>query len=185
MAHQDKKNHAGTKTAPAATTTATKSAAPASEVVVTETAAASTTAAAAAVPVAAAVAPAVPKVQLFWRKSCDSVKDGTKTEIKADEVFTRTSHKVMVDGKEETIYSLKRGKRIYYTPSSFITDEQRAAADLATDAKNKAKEVEDAKKADEKKKKEAEKAAKAADAAKITSAAPAADAAPAAEVAAK
>ena len=156
-------SNGSTKTAAGA-----KSAAPKTEVVVTEAGAAT------AVPVAAVAAPAVPKVQLFWRKSCDNVKDATKTEIKADEVFVRTSHKVMVDGKEETIYSLKRGKRIYYTPSSFITDEQRVAANAASDLKAEEKAKAEAVKAEEKKKKEEEKASKAAEAAKITAAAPAA-----------
>jgi len=147
------------KTASANTATDTKTTgAQGAEVVVTEQPAASSVS---IVPTAVAVE--VPKVRLFWQKACGSMKDSTLTPIKDDEVFVRTSHQVGVipagapDGTApvaETVYSMKRGKRIYYTPSSFITDAQRLAADTATDLKVKEKEAAAKVKADEKAKKE-------------------------------
>ena len=137
----------------------------------------------------AAVVPEVAKVRLFWQKSCGNQKESTLTPIKDTETFVRTTHQVGIipagspEGTKptvETVYSLKRGKRIYYTPSSFITDDQRKAADLATDAKTKEKEAAAKVKADEKAKKEQEKKDKAAAASTIV-AAPAVVAAPAAE----
>jgi len=140
--------------APAVETVAT-----ATEVVVTEEAPASI------VPVAAA-APAVVKTRLFWQKTCHSLKESTNTEIKSDETFTRTGHKVMVlpegstEPVENLVYSMKRGKRIYYTPSSYLTPAQLEAADKAAEVKAAEKAESDKKKADEKAKKEAEKASK-------------------------
>jgi len=131
---------------------------PAPEVKVTETPAASTLSI-----VPTAVAKEVPKVRLFWQKACGSIKESTLTPIKDDEVFVRTAHTVGVipagaaEGTApviEIVYSMKRGKRIYYTPSSFITDAQRVAADLATNTKNAEKETAAKVKADEKLKKE-------------------------------
>jgi len=113
------------------------------------------------VPTATAVE--VPKTRLFWQKSCGSMKDSTLTPIKEDEVFVKTTHMVGIipagspEGTAavpEAVYSLKRGKRIYYTPSSFITDAQRQAADTATEAKMKEKEAAAKLKADEKARKE-------------------------------
>jgi len=128
------------------------------DVVVTEQPAASTLSI-----VPTAVAAEVAKVRLFWQKSCGSMKDSTLTPIKDDEVFVKTTHMVGIipagspEGTAavpETVYSLKRGKRIYYTPSSFITDAQRLAADTATSLKNQEKEAAAKAKADEKAKKE-------------------------------
>lgn len=175
-----KKNATGTKgadTKPAAAETSTSVETPAANVNVTEgeakpsTEAGSAPAAAgpaAVVPTAAAAAPSRPKVRLFWQKTCHSLKESTNTEIKEDEVFTRTSHQVNVlpEGATEPVanlvYSLKRGKRIYYTPSSYLTPDMLAAADAATNAKNAEKDAKAKAAADEKAKKEAEKAAKAA-----------------------
>jgi hypothetical protein len=132
------------------------------EVAVTETAAQASTA---TVPVAPAT-PAVPKTRLFWQKTCHDLKQSTNTEIKEGEVFTKTSHRVMVqpegatEPQEAIVYSLKRGKRIYYTP--YVTDEQRAAADAAFEAKEQERLAKEKEKADKKAAAEAEKAAKAA-----------------------
>lgn len=203
------KNATGTKgadTKPAAAETSTSVETPAANVNVTEgeakpsteaapAPAAGSGAPAAVVPTAAAATPARPKVRLFWQKTCHSLKESTNTEIKDDEVFTRTSHLVNVlpEGATEpvanNVYSLKRGKRIYYTPSSYLTPEMMAAADAATNAKNAEKDAKAKAAADEKAKKEAEKAAKASTEPKVvggptvvapTAAAPA-PAAPAAE----
>ena len=145
------------------------------DVVVTETEATSTL----SVVANAAVVPEVAKVRLFWQKSCGNMKESTNTPIKDNEVFVRTTHQVGIipagspEGTKptvETVYSLKRGKRIYYTPSSFITDAQRLAADTATDLKVKEKEAAAKVKADEKLAKENEKKAKAAAAATVVAA---------------
>jgi hypothetical protein len=185
-----------TETSPAVETVATET--PVQEVVVTEgepkasteVAPAEPAAPAAVVPTAAAATPARPKVRLFWQKTCHSLKESTNTEIKDDEVFVRTSHQVMVlpEGATEPVanlvYSLKRGKRIYYTPASYLTPEMMAAANAATDAKNVEKDAKAKAAADEKAKKDAEKAAKAATEPKVVGGpavvAPAAVAAPAA-----
>lgn len=161
------------KTQSKAATKAAGAAAP--EVVVTEGAA---TASTSIVPTAAA-APAVAKTRLFWQKSCHSLKESTNTEIKADEQFVRTAHRVMVlpngatEPVENIVYSLKRGKRIYYTPAINLTAEQMEAADKAAEVKAAEKAAADAKKAEEKAKKEAAKAEKAAAEATVVAATPA------------
>ncbi len=177
-----------TETKPAVETVATPET-PAQEVVVTEAAPAASTS---VVPTAAVAAPSRPKVRLFWQKTCHSLKESTNTEIKEDEVFVRTSHQVNVlpEGATEPVanlvYSLKRGKRIYYTPASYLTQEMLDAANAATNAKNAEKEAKAKAAADEKAKKEAEKAAKAATEPKVVGGpavvAPAAPAAPAATI---
>ena len=111
------------------------------------------------------VAKALPKVRLFWQKACGNTKESTMTEIKSDEVFTRTSHLVHVQMEEgaelipNLVYSLKRGKRVYYTPSSYLLPEMILSADAVTDAKIKVKSDADAKKTAEKAAKDAEKLA--------------------------
>ena len=142
-----------------------ESTAPVAEVVVTENAPVSSTA---SVVPSVAAQPVVAKTRLFWQKACGSIKESTNTEIKANEVFVRTSHVVNVlpEGATEPvqnlIYSLKRGKRIYYTPSSYLSPAQLEAANAASDLKAKEKEAADKKKADEKKAKEEAKTAAAA-----------------------
>jgi hypothetical protein len=123
-------------------------------------------------PVAAAAAPAAPAkvlTRLFWQKTCHSIKESTNTEVKPNEVFVKTPHQVQIPNPDATqaaatpyvtvpVYSLKRGKRIYYTP--YVSPEQAAAAEvLATSKATEKAEKEAAKKA-EKEAKEAEKAAK-------------------------
>ena len=123
-------------------------------------------------PVAAAAVPAAPAkvlTRLFWQKTCHSLKDSTNTEVKDGEVFVKTPHQVQIPNPDaatatETpyvtvpVFSLKRGKRIYYTP--YVSPEQAAAAEvLATVKAGEKAKKEEAKKA-EKAAKEAEKAAK-------------------------
>lgn len=97
--------------------------------------------------------PEVAKTRLFWQKSCADIKASTMTEIREGEEFTKTGNTVMIqrEGDEQPIempvYSLRRGKRIYYTP--YVTEEQAAVADQAYQAKmeeraSKEKEKEDA-----------------------------------------
>ena len=139
------------------------------------------------------------KTRLFWQKACNDVKQSTNTVIKPDEVFVLTDRKVwaLPDGKkpqnttdnapvEVPVYSLKRGKRIYYT--FYVNPDQIAAATKAGQAKAEAKAAADKIKADEKAKKDAEKAAKAGNTAGAIQpaagavAAPAASAAPAEQI---
>ena len=117
------------------------------------------------VPTAAPIA-TLPKVRLFWQKTCEKLKESTNTEIKKDEVFTKTPHQVYVlpEGVTvpvvNTVYSMKRGKRIYYTPSSYLTADMLAAADAKAEVTTKEKAEVEAKKKAEAAKKEADKAAK-------------------------
>ena len=74
------------------------------------------------------------KIWLFGNITCHGFKDAIRTKIDAGEHFVRTSHKVMVlpaesfEPIENTVYSLKRGKRTYYTPAMLLTQEQIDAA---------------------------------------------------------
>ena len=210
MSFKDNQNKKGgnTASAPKADPASVKTSAPAAEAVVKEEPAKPSTDLAkdgAAAPAPAAAAPVVPtvppapvvaKTRLFWQKSCHSLKESTNTEIKAGEVFVKTSHTVNIENPDAAartttpvisaiVYSLKRGKRIYYTP--YVTPEQAAAAEVLANTKATEKAEKEKAKADEKAKKEAEKAAKAGNqgAAVAPTAAPAAaEPAPAAEPAA-
>jgi hypothetical protein len=73
------------------------------------------------------------KVKVFWHKACTNEKESTLTTLKKDEVLKKTDAKVSIpsEGGENIIkdvYSLKRGKRIYYlhdvTPQDCVRAEE-------------------------------------------------------------
>lgn len=157
---------AGTSAAPE-----TKSTTAAPGTTVTENAPVASTEAPNIVPTVPA-APAVAKTRLFWQKACNNIKESTNTEIKAGEVFGATDKKVFIENPkagqegepkaiEVPVYSLKRGKRIYYTP--YVTPEQATAAMEANKVKEEAKATAAKAKEEEKAKKAAEKGVKTAD----------------------
>ena len=63
-------------------------------------------------------------VKVFWHKRCIDEKKTTKTTLKPHEVLTLTDGTVTIEEKLVPVYSLKRGKRIYYlidvTPSDIV-----------------------------------------------------------------
>ena len=54
------------------------------------------------------------KVKVFWHKSCINDKESTLTTLRVEETLTPTNASIIVDEIETPIFSLKRGKRIYY-----------------------------------------------------------------------
>jgi hypothetical protein len=54
-------------------------------------------------------------VRVFWHKSCRNVKESTLTTLRPEESLTLTDSSLTdPEGNVKAIYSLKRGKRIYY-----------------------------------------------------------------------
>lgn len=75
------------------------------------------------------------KVKVFWHKACTNEKESTLTTLKKDEVLKNTGAKVSVPSENgeniiKDVYSLKRGKRIYYlydvTPQDIVRAEAEA-----------------------------------------------------------
>ena len=75
------------------------------------------------------------KVKVFWHKACINEKESTLTTLKKDEVLKKTDAKVSVPSENgeniiKDVYSLKRGKRIYYlhdvTPQDIVRAEAEA-----------------------------------------------------------
>ena len=73
------------------------------------------------------------KVKVFWHKACTNEKESTLTTLKKDEVLKKTDAKVSIPSEDGTpvikdVYSLKRGKRIYYlhdvTPQDCVRAEE-------------------------------------------------------------
>ncbi len=93
------------------------------------------------------------KVKVFWHKACINEKESTLTTLKKEELLKKTDGKVSVPSAEnpeeliiKDVYSLKRGKRIYYlhdvTPQDIVRAEaeavkkaQEAAAEKAAKEK--------------------------------------------------
>jgi len=54
-------------------------------------------------------------VRVFWHKHCENVKESTLTKLRPEEILTKTDSSLTdPEGNVKAIYSLKRGKRIYY-----------------------------------------------------------------------
>jgi hypothetical protein len=78
-------------------------------------------------------------VQAFWHKACKDVKKSTKTTLKSDEHLRLTDGRVEILINEvptqTSVYSLKRGNRIYYlydvTPQDIVKAELVAKEKLA------------------------------------------------------
>ena len=97
------------------------------------------------------------KVKVFWHKQCTNVKESTLTTLYAKETLKITDGKVSVPSEEnpeelviKNVYSLKRGKRIYYlydvTPQDIVKAEQEAVkVALEKTAEREAKEALNAK----------------------------------------
>lgn len=86
------------------------------------------------------------KVRAFWHKRCSNVKESTMTTLKAEEILKKTDGTATIPAPTEEnpdatitvpVYSLKRGKRIYYitdvTPQD-ITRSEAAAQSKAAEA---------------------------------------------------
>lgn len=54
------------------------------------------------------------KVRVFWHKRCTNEKKTTLTTLLPSETLTLTDGTVTIEEKIIPVYSLKRGKRIYY-----------------------------------------------------------------------
>lgn len=54
------------------------------------------------------------QVRVFWHKSCTDLKKTTLTTLKPEETLVKTNGTVTVENETLEVYSLKRGKRIYY-----------------------------------------------------------------------
>jgi hypothetical protein len=85
------------------------------------------------------------KVKVFWHKACTNEKESTLTTLKKDEVLKKTDAKVSIpsEGGENIIkdvYSLKRGKRIYYLHDVTPQDCVRAEAESVKKAQEAAAE---------------------------------------------
>lgn len=81
------------------------------------------------------------KVRVFWHKACLNSKESTLTLLKADETLKKTDAKVSVPNPENAedliikdVYSLKRGKRIYYLHDVTTADIEKASAAAAAKA---------------------------------------------------
>ena len=64
-------------------------------------------------------------VRVFWHKRCENVKESTLTKLRPEESLTKTDSSLTdPEGNVKDIYSLKRGKRIYYltdvTPQDIV-----------------------------------------------------------------
>ena len=75
------------------------------------------------------------KVRVFWHKACSDEKSTTLTTLKPDEVLTKTNLSLTgPEGHVKDVYSLKRGKRIYYlldvTPQDITRAFQKAKEKL-------------------------------------------------------
>lgn len=78
-------------------------------------------------------------IQAYWHKACKDIKKSTKTTLKVEEHLRLTDGKVEIlinDVPTQTsVYSLKRGNRIYYlydvTPSDIVKAEKVAKEKLA------------------------------------------------------
>jgi len=77
------------------------------------------------------------KVRVYWHKHCSNVKESTLTTLYAKETLKLTDGKVSIPSEEnqdelviKNVYSLKRGKRIYYlfdvTPQDIVKAEAEA-----------------------------------------------------------
>ena len=77
------------------------------------------------------------KVRVYWHKQCSNIKESTLTTLYAKETLKLTDGKVSIPSEEnqeeliiKDVYSLKRGKRIYYlfdvTPQDIVKAEAEA-----------------------------------------------------------
>ena len=96
------------------------------------------------------------KVRVFWHKACVNEKETTLTQLKASETLKKTDAKVSLTNPEfvdaektpnelptiiKDVYSLKRGKRIYYLHDVTPTDITRAEEQAVKIANEKAAEA--------------------------------------------
>ncbi len=67
-------------------------------------------------------------IRVFDHKACSDLKRSRESEIRTGERFRQTNHTVSVCSNDSLnvvqVYSLKRGKKIVYTPSTNLTQEQ-------------------------------------------------------------